>query len=507
MNTRRLRSVIPAPAVILLLLLVDPARTQPPPAEPQAQPGVEVLARGPVHEAFAEPTTANPDQSPVVTKQPPELIEELPPDQKPEGDNVQWIPGYWAWDDEAKDFIWVSGCWRDVPPGRRWAPGHWQEVDGGWVWVAGFWATENQAQIQYLPAPPPSLDQGPAAPAPDANSMYLPGCWVYQETRYLWRPGFWTAYRPNWLWIPAGYTWTPSGYIFTDGYWDYPLDQRGLCFAPAFINRGVFLAGRRPFSPWYAVNNDFLLGSLFVHRATRHYYFGDYFAPEYAKRGFVAWPDYHPVKGAYDPTFAYYRHLHAADKNWEPAFRNLYTERRNGTIPVPPRTLAKQIEAINAIHANNTANVAVHKSVSLTHVQNVTVLTPFKEVHNTRVTNLGTLGGGKEAVAGGRVVKLEPVSKEAIVREQKAAAVMREGAQQRHDAEAKILVGGKVPVMHTDPAHVVKVDWPKLPAAVGTPQQPMRVVPPAVTIPKHEERAIPKYEPPHLVGPPKKGKP
>src|SRR5206468_1431519 len=115
---------------------------------------VEVLARGPVHEAFAELTNTNPEQTPVVTKQPPELIEELPPDQKPEGDDVQWLPGYWAWDDEAKDFIWVSGCWRDAPPGRRWAPGHWQEVDGGWAWVAGFWATDNQVQIQYLPAPP-----------------------------------------------------------------------------------------------------------------------------------------------------------------------------------------------------------------------------------------------------------------------------------------------------------------------------------------------------------------
>lgn len=33
----------------------------------------------------------------------------LPPDQKPEGDDVAWIPGYWAWDDERNDFLWVSG--------------------------------------------------------------------------------------------------------------------------------------------------------------------------------------------------------------------------------------------------------------------------------------------------------------------------------------------------------------------------------------------------------------
>src|SRR5437763_1774746 len=133
-------------------LLVNSARTQDPPAQPpQGQPqGVEVLARGPVHEAFAEPTAVRPEQSPVITKQPPDPIEEMPPDQKPEGDNVQWIPGYWQWDDEANDFVWVSGTWRDVPPGRRWVPGHWQQVEGGWTWVAGFWAEEKLTQITYL---------------------------------------------------------------------------------------------------------------------------------------------------------------------------------------------------------------------------------------------------------------------------------------------------------------------------------------------------------------------
>src|SRR5438105_1908609 len=48
----------------------------------------EVLTRGPVHEAFAEPVQFNPKPGAVVPKQPPAPIEELPPDQKPEGQNV-----------------------------------------------------------------------------------------------------------------------------------------------------------------------------------------------------------------------------------------------------------------------------------------------------------------------------------------------------------------------------------------------------------------------------------
>src|SRR5438876_1143917 len=75
--------------------------------ETEVPKGVEVLGRGPVHEAFAEPTLSNSRPTPIVQKKPPDPIEEVPPDQKPEGDNVQWIPGYFAWDDDSSDFIWV----------------------------------------------------------------------------------------------------------------------------------------------------------------------------------------------------------------------------------------------------------------------------------------------------------------------------------------------------------------------------------------------------------------
>src|SRR5690349_12376128 len=60
--------------------------------------GVEVLTRGPVHEAFAETISLEPQAGIVVPRMPPEAIEEIPPDQRPAGENVAWIPGYWAWD-------------------------------------------------------------------------------------------------------------------------------------------------------------------------------------------------------------------------------------------------------------------------------------------------------------------------------------------------------------------------------------------------------------------------
>src|SRR5262249_27595605 len=160
---------------------------QPPPRPPEdslpqdaaAPPaGVEVQARGPVHEAYAEPSEARPLPSPLVTKDPPPALEEVPPDEKPEGDNVEGIPGYWAYDDDRSDFVWVSGFWRVPPPGRQWMPGSWQEVEGGWHWVPGFWQAADQEEAEYLPVPPPSVDNGPSTPEPDEASDYVPGCWI-----------------------------------------------------------------------------------------------------------------------------------------------------------------------------------------------------------------------------------------------------------------------------------------------------------------------------------------
>ncbi len=167
---RRAMSAVGASIVLAVLLSFgSPSQTQEILAQP---PGTDALARGPIHEGFAQPDNPDPRQGAEVPRQPPAPIEELPPDQRPEGANVQWLPGYWAYDADAKDFIWISGCWRAAPPGRRWLPGHWQNTDRGWIFVSGFWAPEAVAQVQYLPAPPPTLDKGPSAPAPSVDHFY-----------------------------------------------------------------------------------------------------------------------------------------------------------------------------------------------------------------------------------------------------------------------------------------------------------------------------------------------
>ncbi len=105
----------------------------------------------------------------MVPKAPPAAIEEVPPEQRPEGANVAWIPGYWGWDDERNDFLWVSGIWRALPPGRQWVPGYWGKSGQGFQWTSGYWADAKVSEVEYLPEPPATVEVGPNIAAPSAG--------------------------------------------------------------------------------------------------------------------------------------------------------------------------------------------------------------------------------------------------------------------------------------------------------------------------------------------------
>ena len=146
--------------------------------------------------------------------------------------------------------------------------------------------TPQSSSVQYLPPPPAPLEVGPSVPAPDETSVYVPGTWVYRETRYAWRPGYWVPLQDNWTWVPAYYVWSPRGYVFVDGYWDYAINRRGLAFAPAFISPQVYGQPGFVFSPLIAINPLVFGTHLFLRPGYGHYYFGNYYSPGYANAGF-----------------------------------------------------------------------------------------------------------------------------------------------------------------------------------------------------------------------------
>jgi hypothetical protein len=303
----------PTPIAPVLPDLNLPAADLPPADANFAVPegDVEAFARGPVHEAFADVYELDPAPNELVMTAPPAAVDELPPETAPSGDNVQWISGYWAWDVEGKDYLWVSGVWRDVPPGRRWVPGYWAEVTGGYQWVSGFWADARASELTYVPPPPESLEVGPNIPAPSEDHIWVPGSWSYVNANYSWSPGYYTVCQPNYMWVPAQYVWTPRGCVHVPGYMDYRFANRGVCFSPVRFRRPLVGYGfGRPawYRPRYSIGMSGFLIHLFVRPRCRTFYYGDYYGNQYAGFGYSPWYRRTSLnRRCYDPAFSFYR--------------------------------------------------------------------------------------------------------------------------------------------------------------------------------------------------------
>ena len=310
--------------------------------------GVQVLTRGPMHEAFAAASMTGATAGVVISQPPYESIDELPPDQRPEGANIAWIPGYWSWDDDRSDYIWISGVWRDVPPNRQWVPGYWATVGDGVQWISGFWGEVAQTEVTYLPAPPEPLEVGPSSPAPAPDHVWSSGSWVWQQTRYHWQPGYWVVQRPDWVWTPAYYTWTPRGHVFVPGYWDYDLVNRGVMFAPIYYDQPVYRQPSYHYSPRIVIDLGVIVASLFVRPRSQHYYYGDYYDPRYESRGFYPWYSAQASRYGPDPIYMHYRSRQLVhNPNWDTYVVEQYRYRREHVAARPPQTLALQVNIIN----------------------------------------------------------------------------------------------------------------------------------------------------------------
>jgi hypothetical protein len=345
---------------------------------PIPEDAVEVQTSGPIHEGFATPLTTEVPESIVVKKEPPQPIEELPPEQKPEGENVVWIPGYFAWDEDRRDFIWISGFWRDVPPGRVWVSGYWGQNAEGWQWVPGFWTSGEQNEVTYLPPPPETIETGPSIEQPSVNHFWVPGHWHWVDSRYAWRAGYWSRINPDWVWIPAHYVWCPSGYVFVDGYWDYPVVRRGLLFAPAYFQP---VAYRRPyyFTPSIVWSTHLLTDHLWVRPAYYHYYFGDFYHDRYANWGIRPWYlSFTFGNTSYDPLFSYYRWRYR-DNDWAGGVRERYDFYRRNEARRPPRTYRDLQQAV--ARADNREAI-----------RNLTVAAPITQIVNNTTVNNVTAG-------------------------------------------------------------------------------------------------------------------
>ncbi len=325
--------------------------------EPQLDDlGVETLTRGPLHEAFAEPFVSDPVPGLIVNREPPADINEMAPEFRPEGldgDEAIWISGYWGWDEQREDFIWVSGVYRIPPDGLQWVPGYWHPVSNGWQWVQGLWVEDVAETIMYLPPPPASLENGPSSPSPGVDYFYIPGNWSQASSSgYAWNTGYWHPLQADLIWIPAHTVWTPRGCIFINGYWDRRLPSRGLCFAPVVIPRATYSRPGWFWRPNIVLNAQVVLHNLFVQPGYNHYLFGDYYGLPLGNRNVVPAYMYHQRRGSFDPLISFYSAYNARQgqdmMRW---YGNHYADLNKNPDKRPPQQWSP-----NHSHANDDAS-------------------------------------------------------------------------------------------------------------------------------------------------------
>ncbi len=317
----------------------------------------EVLMSGPVHEAFAEPDAQADARPLIVSKTPPEPIDEVPPDVQPDADDIEWIPGYWGWDQNTDDFVWVTGLWRQTPPNRQWVPGYWNQVENGFQWVSGFWADENVGEIAYLPPPPQAPEAAPSTPPPSDDYFWVPGQWSYDNTQYQWQAGYWAQYNPDWIWVNTTYLYTPQGYVYRSGYWDYQLGYRGTIFCPVRFNSGYAGSYRPNYVSNVGVN---WLANLFVHPGYRHYYFGNYYGSQY-QQSMYPWVSYYQGQRYYDPLYSYYQTGHRNFINQVNQQHQLFVQQQQYRPAATLKAQQRQEQELNQNNSSlafNTATIA-----------------------------------------------------------------------------------------------------------------------------------------------------
>ena len=395
-----------------LCLGAMPGRGQdavPPPPTPE---GIEVQARGPVHEAFAGPTS-EPAPTPAVPKQPPAAIDEIPPAEKPAGDMI-WISGYWGYDDERKDFLWVSGTWRKAPPGKQWVAGYWREQGTDWQWVPGFWATaskQDDQEVTYLPAPPAAPQMAAPVKPPSEDVFYVPGTWVWNGSTYAWRNPHWARIQPGYVWVPDHFRWTPAGYIHIVGYWDLPLKSRGILYAPVIISPSVVRVGFS-YTPAYAVRDTIVVDAMFIRPTTCHYYFGDYYEPSYRTLGYESCVVYSSRN--YDSIIVYERYERRRDPTWITFQVNVYNDRCSGRAVCPPRTLVQQQINNTTIVNNTTIN---NTTINNTTVNNINMIAPPAQVAAAKSTTMVKLDDATRQQARVQAATVQQVAQQRVASE------------------------------------------------------------------------------------------
>ncbi len=301
----------------------------------------ERCRRGPMHEAFAQPAESIRKPGLIIPKAPPEPVDELPPDQRPEGANVAWIPGYWGWDEDRADFLWVSGVWRVMPSGRKWVPGYWNPTDAGFQWVSGFWARNSADELSYIEPPPESLEPRTFRACPANRQFLRPRCLAAPRRALSVASGLLRRRPPGPSVCLPALRLDAARHAVCPRLLGLPAGESGSAVRAGLFPPDAASAVRLEIS---AALDDRGTGSFTVAvgsaRARLLRFWRLLRRTPTSRRGYSPWISYGPRYR--DPLFSYYRWANRDNPGWQSGLASAYRNRVGGNLALPPRTLAVQ---------------------------------------------------------------------------------------------------------------------------------------------------------------------
>jgi hypothetical protein len=109
----------------------------------------------------------------------------------------------------------------------RWIPGYWLYEDTRFHWIAGLWDVPEEDVKRELtvqaptppPAAPPKVDE-PVEPPPTRTAVWAPGSWQWDGRAYVWVAGAWRIPPdPQHTWQRATWTINAGKATFVPGGW------------------------------------------------------------------------------------------------------------------------------------------------------------------------------------------------------------------------------------------------------------------------------------------------
>jgi hypothetical protein len=167
----------------------------------------------------------------------------------------------------------------------------------------------------------------------------------------------------DWNWMPSHYVWTPRGYVYVNGYYDYSVARRGVLFAPVYFNSGIYSQPGFSYSPAMAISPAIFGSHLFLRPTYGHYYYGDYYGSNYATAGFSPGFSFNSGRQGYDPFYAQQRWVNRQDPAWAQSIQSNFQNLRAHDNLRPPRTWADQHTRLASGGNVNLQNVAIATSL------------------------------------------------------------------------------------------------------------------------------------------------